>query len=160
MTPSLHKPGNKSLAIVGLDVQQNVAPPEFLISCTLDSIVSRFSLKSDSVGQEEATWTPALSDSGQSKKPAPGQAWCVSVHPDPSAARFAVSGMGGQLRVLSSDVANFGEEKLAISTKGRFSICKYSPNGRLLASANCEGQVSLYDSETGQLVQFWTGKCR
>jgi len=156
MTSNLHKPGKKSLAIVGLDVQQNVASPEYAISCTLDSIVSRFSLKSETLGQEEATWTPSPPEGSQPKKITPGQAWCISVHPDPSAERFAVSGLGGQLRVLSSDIATFGEEKLAISIKGSFSICKYSPNGKILACANNDGQVSLYDSGTGQLLQFWT----
>ena len=152
MTPSAKK-GKKAIAIVGLDAQQNALRPEFAITCTLDSVVSRFSLLQDSLGKEEASWT---SDTSGSKMY--GQAWAISIHPDASSSLFATSGLGGQIRLLSSNVANFGEAKSSIPSRGEFAQCSFSPDGRLLASATSEGQIALFDSETGQLVQYWTGK--
>ena len=62
------------------------------------------------------------------------------------------------MRILSSNVGSFGEEKLAIQGKGDFVSARYSPNGRVLGTVNSEGQVALYDAEDGQLVQYWMGE--
>lgn len=67
------------------------------------------------------------------------------------------------MRILSSNVGSFGEEKYAIQGKGDFVSVRYSPNGRVLGAVNSEGQVALYDAEDGQLVQYWmahTGNIR
>lgn len=165
------KKGKRSLAIVGMDVQKNVASPEYAIACTLDSVISRFNIQGrqddEDLGKEEANYalppSPSTSSSSSSStKSSPsfthGQAWCISIHPDPSAAVFATSGLGGYIKVLSSNVDDFGKERMSIPSRGEFVTCAYSPDGRIVASGTSEGQISLVDAETGQLVQFWTGE--
>lgn len=152
MQPSSRK-GKRPLSIVGLDVQKNTEQCAFLISCTLDSVLSRFSLVGDTIGKEEATFSLP-----QTKSEGYGQAWSVSIHPDPSKNIFATSGLGGKTRILSSAVENFGEEVMLIQSRGKFATCCYSPDGRILASATCEGQLALFDSETGQLLHYCTGE--
>lgn len=152
MIPAAKK-GKNPLAMVGLDVQHRTTQPEFAISCTLDSVVSRFSLRQASLGVEEASWTPPFPGTG-----AHGRAWCIAVHPDPGSSTFATSGLGGHIKMLNSEIETFGEEKMRIPSRGEFAQCTFSPDGRLLASTTSEGQIALCDSETGQLIQYWTGK--
>ena len=140
------------MAIVGLDVEQNVPSPSFALISSMGSSITRISLAADSLGKEEATWSPSDAEKN------PGQAWSISVHPDPTANLFATAGLGGTVRILSSAVDTFGEEKATIASRGDFASAKYSPNGRMLATAMSNGQLALYDADTYQLVQYWTGE--
>ncbi|KAL7007710.1 Ski complex subunit Rec14 [Cystobasidiomycetes sp. EMM_F5] len=148
---SADRKGKQPLAIVGLDVEHNTQSPSFAISAAIDSVVSRWSLQDDNLGTEEAIWR--LPNSALTQQP--GQAWSISIHPDPSTSIFATSGIGGQTRILSGAIQNFGEEKLSIPSKSQFATCVYSPNGKVLATATSDGNVYLYDSETGQMLTYW-----
>lgn len=151
---SADRKGKQPLAIVGLDVEHNTQSPSFAISAAIDSVVSRWSLQDDNLGTEEAIWR--LPNSALTQQP--GQAWSISIHPDPSTSIFATSGIGGQTRILSGAIQNFGEEKLSIPSKSQFATCVYSPNGKVLATATSDGNVYLYDSETGQMLTYWIGE--
>lgn len=142
--------GRKPTAIVGLDVENTHKSPDYAIACTIESRISRFSLREDSLGKEEATWTPT-------KGRNPGGCWAVSIHPDADKALFATSGVGTEVLVLSSAAETFGQEKMKIASRGEFSSVLYSPDGRTLAVVSSTGQLALHDSETGDLVQIITG---
>ena len=137
-------------AIVGLDVEKTHKAPTYAISSTIDSRISRFSLREESLGKEEATWTA-------SKGKNAGTCWSISIHPDANKEVFATSGVGNEILVLSSATDTFGQEKMKISGRGEFSSCLYSPDGRTLAVVSNTGQLALHDSETGDLVQIITG---
>lgn len=145
------KPDNsaKAMGIVSIDVEKSAdGRPTFVLACSLDSSITRYSLREGSQGTEEA------STGASSSKP--GRNYSLAVHPDSSKQLFAVSGLGGQIRVLSSAVESFGEEKQVIQSRSAFVIVTYSPNGKLLASASSDGQVAIYDAASGSLVQWWT----
>lgn len=148
MTPSTSA-GRKPTAIVGLDTEKTHKDPSFALVCTLDSRISRFSLREDSFGKEEATWI-----AGKGKNP--GACWSVSIHPDSEKETFATAGVGNEVLILSSAVNSFGQEKRKIPGRGEFSSCLYSPDGRTLAVVSNTGQLALHDSETGDLVQLIT----
>lgn len=152
-TTAADRKGKRPMPIVGLDVQQNVAQSSFAISATLDSFVTRWSLRDETLGEQEASWS--LPGAKLAKQP--GQAWSIFAHPNPATEVFATSGLSGTARVLSSSVDTFGEEKQTLASKSQFATCVYSPNGKVLATATNDGNVYLYDSETGQILTYWIG---
>jgi len=149
MTPSTSE-GRKPLAIVGLDAEPSHKAPSYVIACTIDSRISRFSLQDDSLGKEEASWQAP-------KSKQPGGCWSISIHPNSDLAQFATSGIGSEILILSSAIETFGQEKLKINGRGDFSTCQYSPDGRILAIVSNTGQLALHDADTGDLVQLITG---
>lgn len=150
MTPSSGGGQNQAAAIVGLDVESSHRAPTYAIACTIESRISRFSLRDESLGKEEATWTAPRGKH-------PGACWSVSIHPDASKELFATAGVGSDILVLSSAVDTFGQERMKIAGRGEFSSCLFSPDGRTLAVVSNTGQLALHDSESGDLVQIITG---
>ncbi|GAA5952707.1 hypothetical protein JCM21900_000410 [Sporobolomyces salmonicolor] len=126
----------KSLGIVGLDVDKSPEGASFLVSSSIDSVISRYSVDGKHEGRKEL---------------GPAESWGVSL--SPKAAQLATAGGEGRVRVLSAAMENFGEELATMEATGSFgSAIEYSNGGNLIAVATDTGYVTLFDAETGALV--------
>ncbi|GAA5875290.1 hypothetical protein JCM8547_006890 [Rhodosporidiobolus lusitaniae] len=126
----------KSLGIVSLDIDKNEQGASFLVSSSLDSVISRWSLEGEQEGRKEL---------------GPAEAWDVSLHPRTEI--LATAGQEGRVRVLSASADGFGEELALLDAAGSFGMAvEYSKSGSLLAAAGETGYVSLFDAETGTLI--------
>ncbi|BGP45514.1 Ski complex subunit Rec14 [Rhodotorula kratochvilovae] len=126
----------KSLGIVGLDVDKAEAGASFLVSNTIDSVITRWSI--DGAHEARKAFGPAAS-------------WDLSLNP--RAGTMATAGGEGKVMVLSSAVDTFGDELAALEATGTFGTAvEYSKSGSLLAVASDTGYVTLFDAETGALV--------
>ncbi|ORY90703.1 WD40-repeat-containing domain protein [Leucosporidium creatinivorum] len=133
-TKTLRPPA--ALGIVGLDVDPSPEGAQFLVSNSLDSVISRFSMDGVAEGRKEL---------------GPAETWSISLNP--RSLHLATAGSEARVRILSSAVENFGEELTSMDATGTFgSAVEYSKDGRLLAVASDTGYVTLFDAETGQLV--------
>ncbi|GAA5907371.1 hypothetical protein JCM8208_007167 [Rhodotorula glutinis] len=133
-TRTLRSP--KALGVVAVDVDKHEQGASFLVSSTLDSVITRWSID----GEHEArkTFGPAAS-------------WDISLHP--RAETMSTGGADGKVMVLSSAVDTFGDELAAPEAKGAFvTAVEYSKGGNLLAVASDAGYVTLFDAETGALI--------
>ncbi|GAA5885148.1 hypothetical protein JCM6882_007250 [Rhodosporidiobolus microsporus] len=126
----------KSLGIVDLDVDKAETGASFLVSSTLDSVISRWSLDGKQEGRKEF---------------GPAQSWGISLHPRTEV--LATAGQSGCVKVLSASAEGFGEELAQLEATGSFGTAvEYSKGGNLLAVASETGYVSLFDAETGSLI--------
>ncbi|KAM0787931.1 hypothetical protein ACM66B_006136 [Microbotryomycetes sp. NB124-2] len=127
-----------SLGIVSLDVDNRIDSQEsqFIVTSSLDSVISRFSMQGEPQGRKEL---------------GPAESWGVSL--SPRSLHMATAGEKGKVKVMSSDTDTFGHTVANMEATGNFaSVVQYSQSGRLLAVATDTGYVTLFDSETGQLV--------
>ncbi|KAK4051306.1 Ski complex subunit Rec14 [Microbotryomycetes sp. JL221] len=109
-----------SLGIVSLDVDKNLQGADYLVTSSLDSVISRFDMQGQPQGRKELG-------------PAGGE---------------------GKVKVMSAEAdEQFGQSLLDLEATGNFGSCvQYSQSGKLLAVASDTGYITLFDSETGQLV--------
>ncbi|GAA5929156.1 hypothetical protein JCM3775_006749 [Rhodotorula graminis] len=133
-TRTLRSP--KGLGVVAVDVDKHDQGASFLVSSTLDSVITRWSV--DGVHEARKTFGPAAS-------------WDISLHP--RAETMSTGGADGKVLVLSSAVDSFGDELATLEAKGSFvTAVEYSKGGNLLAVATDAGYVTLFDAETGSLI--------
>ncbi|KAK4701651.1 hypothetical protein P7C70_g4579, partial [Phenoliferia sp. Uapishka_3] len=125
-----------SLGIVGLAVDPSEGGADFLVSGSIDSVLCRWSMD----GVQEAR-----------KELGPSETWGLALHP--KSRHLATTAGNATVRIMSSDVENFGEELTTMEATGTFGTSiEYSPDGRFLAVASETGHVSLFDASTGSLV--------
>ena len=73
--------------------------------------------------------------------------------------QFATCGAGAKLRVLKSSVKDFGQQLVELPSRGDFALrCAYCPDGSLLATGTEAGQVNVFDTGSGSLVQSFPGR--
>ncbi|GAA5954424.1 hypothetical protein JCM8115_004585 [Rhodotorula mucilaginosa] len=126
----------KALGVVGLDFDKSEQGASFLVSSTLDSVITRWSLDGEEEGRKEL---PAAAS------------WDISLHP--RSEQMATAGDKGKVTIMSSAKDNFGEVISTLEATGTFGTAvEYSKSGGLLAVASDKGYVSLFDSESGALV--------
>ena len=85
-------------------------------------------------------------------QPLPGRIYCLDFNADGS--RFVVgssTGDTGTVRVYQTEDAKLLHE-LKGHTRGVFSAA-FAPNGKVIATGGFEGQVRLFDAETGALIK-------
>lgn len=126
----------KSLGIVGLDIDKSPEGASYLVSNSVDSVVSRYSLDGVQEGRKQL---------------GPAESWGLSLNP--RQAVMATAGNEGKVKVMSASTEEFGNELATLDASGSFgSAVRYSNGGNLLAVASETGYVTLFDSETGALV--------
>ncbi|POY76022.1 hypothetical protein BMF94_0745 [Rhodotorula taiwanensis] len=137
----------KALGVVGLDFDKSEQGATFLVSSTLDSVITRWSVDGEEEGRKELG--PAVS-------------WDVSLHP--RLEQMATAGDKGKVTIMSSAKDNFGEVLATLEATGTFGTAvEYasptlalrdprSKGGNLLAVASDKGYVSLFDVESRTLV--------
>ncbi|GAA5884780.1 hypothetical protein JCM3774_003815 [Rhodotorula dairenensis] len=126
----------KALGVVGLDFDKSEQGAAFLVSSTLDSVITRWSLDGEEEGRKEL---------------AAAASWDISLHP--RLEQMATSGDKGKVTIMSSAKDNFGQVISTLEATGTFGTAvEYSKSGGLLAVASDKGYVSLFDTESGALV--------
>ncbi|TNY20074.1 WD40-repeat-containing domain protein [Rhodotorula diobovata] len=126
----------KALGVVAVDVDKAETGASFLVSSTLDSVITRWSI--DGAHETRKTFGPAAS-------------WDISLHPRTET--MSTAGADGKVMVLSSAVDTFGDELASLEAKGTFiTAVEYSKGGNLLAVASEAGYVTLFDAESGALI--------
>ena len=138
----------RPLGVVSLALDPSPSsPPRYALTNTLDATLSRWNLE-DGTREAKREFTAA-------------EAWSIAAHPSAEAELVAVSGSSARVRVLRSSVEGFGEQVHSLESRGKFAMCcAYSPDGTLLACGTDSGQVSVFDTQTGSLVQSFLGPSR
>ena len=136
----------RPLGVVSLALDPSPSsPPRYALTNTLDATLSRWNLE-DGTREAKREFTAA-------------EAWSIAAHPSAEAELVAVSGSSARVRVLRSSVEGFGEQVHSLESRGKFAMCcAYSPDGTLLACGTDSGQVSVFDTQTGSLVQSFLGR--
>ncbi|GAA5979770.1 hypothetical protein JCM10908_003038 [Rhodotorula pacifica] len=126
----------KALGVVGLEFDKSEQGASFLVSSTLDSVITRWSLDGEEEGRTEL---------------AAAASWDISLHP--RLEQMATAGDKGKVTIMSSAKDNFGKVISTLEATGTFGTAvEYSKSGGLLAVASDKGYVSLFDSESGALI--------
>ncbi|KAM0749776.1 WD40 repeat-like protein [Meredithblackwellia eburnea MCA 4105] len=129
------RPG-ASLGIVSLAVDPAKEGAKFMVSGSIDSVLCRWSMD----GIQEAR-----------KELGPSETWSLSLHPN--SPNLATSANNATVRILSSQIEEFGKELTSMDSTGTFGTAvEYTPDGRFLAVASDTGYVTLFDSTTYALV--------
>ncbi|KAK4052127.1 Ski complex subunit Rec14 [Microbotryomycetes sp. JL201] len=142
-----------SLGIVSLDVDNRIdnQQSEFIVTSSLDSVISRFSLQGEAEGRKELGPGKSRHSSDTSGFRTVAESWAVSL--SPKSMHMVTAGDQAKVKIMSSSKDTFGEVVAAMEATGNFaSVVQYSQSGRLIAVAADTGYVTLFDSETGQLV--------
>lgn len=138
----------RPLGVVSLALDPSTSgPPRYALTNTLDATLSRWNLE-DGTREAKREFTAA-------------EAWSIAAHPSAEAELVAVSGSSARVRVLRSSIEGFGDVVHTLEGRGKFAMCcAYSPDGTMLACGTDAGQVSVFDTQTGSLVQSFLGPSR
>lgn len=118
----------KALGVVGLDFDKSEQGASFLVSSTLDSVITRWSLDGEEEGRKELPAGALRPDFSRpysfpsSKRltqlSRPAASWDISLHP--RSEQMATAGDKGKVTIMSSAKDNFGEVISTLEATGTF----------------------------------------
>lgn len=139
----LHGTPTHPLGLISVSATSSPNSSEKAVINSVEGTVFLWDLEAQSVTAKRETFNREKSEES---------AFSVSMHP--SGESYASTGNGGTVYVCSTSVDTFGEVQSKLTpTRAKFGMCvKHSPDGKYLASSLENGQLSIFDLATQQLV--------